>query len=48
MDKNKVPVLVGTGQLVHREKTLDQMDPLKMMKERRLYPIDKEDPGAGV
>ena len=33
MDKNKVPVLVGTGQLVHREKTLDQMDPLKMMAE---------------
>ncbi len=33
MDKYKVPVLVGTGQLVYREKTLDQMDPLKMMAE---------------
>ena len=33
MDKSKVPVLVGTGQLVHREKTRDQMDPLKMMAE---------------
>jgi len=33
MDKKKVPVLVGIGQLVNREKTLDQMDPLKMMTE---------------
>jgi acetyl-CoA C-acetyltransferase len=33
MDKKKVPVLVGVGELVNREKTLDQMDPLKMMAE---------------
>jgi acetyl-CoA C-acetyltransferase len=33
MDKKKVPVLVGVGQLVNREKTQEQMDPLKMMAE---------------
>jgi len=33
MDKKKVPVLVGVGQLVNREKTLNQMDPMKMMTE---------------
>jgi acetyl-CoA C-acetyltransferase len=33
MDKKKIPVIVGVGQLVNREKTLNQMDPLKMMTE---------------
>ena len=33
MDKNKIPVLVGAAQLVHREKTVDQLDPLRMMAE---------------
>jgi acetyl-CoA C-acetyltransferase len=33
MDKKKVPVIVGVGQLVNREKTPDQMDPVKMMTE---------------
>ncbi len=33
MNKKKVPVLVGVGQLVNREKTPDQMDPLKMMNQ---------------
>jgi acetyl-CoA C-acetyltransferase len=31
MDKAKVPVLVGTAQLVHRAKTQTQLDPLDMM-----------------
>ncbi|MDY6934975.1 MAG: hypothetical protein SVZ03_12245 [Spirochaetota bacterium] len=33
MDKNRIPVLVGIGQLVHREKTQIQLDPIKMMEE---------------
>ena len=33
MDKNRMPVIVGIGQLVNREKMQDQMDPLKMMTE---------------
>ena len=45
MDKNKVPVLVGIGQLINREKTQDQMDPLKMMAEAGR--IAAEDAGIG-
>ena len=33
MDKNKIPVLIGVGQLTNREKTPDQLDPIKMMAE---------------
>ena len=33
MDKHAVPVLVGVSQLICREKTVEQMDPLKMMVE---------------
>ncbi len=33
MDENKIPVLVGIAQLVHREKTAAQLDPLQMMAE---------------
>ena len=33
MDKTKDPVLVGVVQLVNREKTVDNIDPLKMMVE---------------
>ncbi len=33
MDKNKVPVLIGIAQLIHREKTAAQLDPLQMMAE---------------
>ena len=33
MDKKKIPVLIGVGQLTNREKTPDQLDPIKMMAE---------------
>jgi acetyl-CoA C-acetyltransferase len=33
MNKNKIPVLVGIAQLVRREKTVAQLDPLQMMAE---------------
>jgi len=33
MDKNKIPVLIGVGQLTNREKTPGQLDPIKMMAE---------------
>jgi len=45
VDKNKIPVLVGIGQLIHREKTKDQMDPLKMMADAGR--IAAEDAGIG-